>query len=228
MPFQDFIRTLYALPPGRSFACSTIELEAAEDRLGIALPTVLRRYYQTLGRHEGINQSHNCLLLPPQLYFSTEGCLIFYAANTGVTHWGIRPQDLARDNPPVWKRHRTDPPSHWRREVGELAAFLQIMAVTNGTLGGLKYHAYCLEPLSPRVVADIEALWPLLLQLSGLRQRIYSRQQQDAISLTFDQHGHCNSAFIGSQDQDRFDEALDILDIHWSYVSYEDEGETTE
>lgn len=225
MPFQDFIRRLYALPPGRSHGCATADIEAAEDRLGIELPAVLRRYYQTLGAHEGINRSHNTLFDPAQLQLTDDGYLAFYEENQGVVLWGIRPSDLAQDNPPVWGRyHRPNAPT-WQPEADDLAAFLQIMAVYNGTLGGLKYHACCLEPLRGATVAHIRQHWPLLPQLSRGAPKIYSREQEDVIALAFDSQGRSNGAFIGSQDQDRFDEMLEILDMDWSYVSYEDEDE---
>ena len=87
------------------------------------------------------------------------------------------------------------------------------MAVYNGTLGGLKYHACCLEPLRAATISDIEGYWPQLQQLSSARQHIYSRAGQDVIALSFDGTGYCNGAFIGSQDQDYFDEMLETLDI---------------
>ncbi|MCP2040673.1 hypothetical protein L1281_001262 [Neisseria sp. HSC-16F19] len=226
MSFQPFIRSLYALPPGRTHACATADIEAAEDRLGITLPALLRRYYQTLGSHEGINQSHNTLLLPAQLYITDDGHLAFYEENQGVVLWGIRLSDLDNDNPPVWGRYHHEPASaDWHLEADDLSTFLQIMAVYNGTLGGLKYHACCLEALRPAALAHIEQHWPLLPQLSRGQQKIYSRAQQDVIALSFDDEGRSTGAFIGSQDQDYFDEMLEILDIDWSYVSYEDEEE---
>ena len=41
--------------------------------------------------------------------------------------------------------------------------------------------------------------------------------------MSFDKDNNCTASFIGSSNQERFDAILDIIDIDWSYLSYDDE-----
>ena len=67
MDYLKHISALYQL----NFPCCLPEDEitAAEQRLGIRFPTILREYLLTLGGSEAVNQSFNRLLLLEKMDF---------------------------------------------------------------------------------------------------------------------------------------------------------------
>lgn len=93
------ITTLYQLGHTR---CGLPEqqIAAAEQRLNIRFPAVLRAYLLALGGNEAINQSCN-RLLPLHEINITDGYLILIEENQDVCRWGIAIADLAQDNPPA-------------------------------------------------------------------------------------------------------------------------------
>lgn len=98
----DFVAEWYApLQTGHGY--SKEELDAAERRLGFALPTALREWYSLIGKREDIVARQNFLVSPDDLEISEEnGLLIFHSENQQVVEWGIQPSDLSMADPPVW------------------------------------------------------------------------------------------------------------------------------
>lgn len=74
------------------------EIDAAERRLGRALPAVLVAHYLAHGRRS-FQRAHD-RLLPPSGLRVEDGRLLFYAENQSVFHWAIE-LDPASDDPPV-------------------------------------------------------------------------------------------------------------------------------
>jgi len=97
----DFVAEWHApLQVGDGY--SKEELDAAERRLGFALPVALREWYGLAGRREYIVARQNFLVSPDNLKISKENdLLIFYSVNQ-VVEWGIQPSDLSMADPPVW------------------------------------------------------------------------------------------------------------------------------
>lgn len=216
------IKQLYHLPNTEFFGFSENEMVALEARLSIVLPQNLRTYYRTLGIHENINYSHNRLLKPNEIKFSDDRYLIFYEENQGVVSWGIKEDDLGFDNPPVYGNYFSDEVTDWHLETTSIDDFFLLMAVYNGTLGGLKYHAIFLDKVEPDTVSFIETHWKIVSKISSERQNVYTNDFIEVICLAFDAQNSCNGAFLGTNNQERFDGILDNLDIDWSYISYED------
>lgn len=78
------------------------EVATAEDRLQCRLPGLLREFYLRAGRFSEINEAHDRLLPPEELWQEAEW-LVFYEENQGAFAWGIKRNDAAMDDPPVFQ-----------------------------------------------------------------------------------------------------------------------------
>ncbi|MEV4559266.1 SMI1/KNR4 family protein [Kitasatospora sp. NPDC049285] len=77
---------------------SSVEIEAAERRLGLVLPAALREAYLLLGRRSDLTSNHDRLLKPDELYVA-DGALVYRVENQGAASWGVLLKDLDRDDP---------------------------------------------------------------------------------------------------------------------------------
>ncbi len=221
------IKRLYHLPHEENFGFRETEIIELEKRLGIQLPSELKRYYLELGKNEQINHSHNRLLNPGKdIKFSKDRYLIFYEENQAVSCWGIKEADLQFDNPPVWGNYGTMRKPDWHMETKATDLFFLLMAVYNGTMGGLRYHANYLNPLDTEVYQLIQKRWTLVPEISWERQKIYTDNFDAVISASIDDRNNCAAIFIGTSNQQRFDKILDDINVNWSYISYEDDEDS--
>lgn len=123
------------LDPGDGIAES--EIAAAEERLASCLPKVLREHYLRAGQRSDINQSFNRLALPGSLRISGDA-LVFYADSDGATLWGIRLDELEKDDPPV-VRSTDDETVSWHADHPHLSGFLVAMLYWQAVHGGMPY-----------------------------------------------------------------------------------------
>lgn len=218
MTYFDKIRHLYGIDAQEQLGFEAHEVDQP-------LPEMLKEYYLSLGKQEAINYSHNRLLKPGgEIGFSQDDYLVFYEENQGVVFWGIKRTDLGLSNPPVYGNYSGDEMApDWQLECATTDAFLLLMAVYNGVLGGLAYNANSFEAVSGETVDDIQNTYQEIKEISHATQRVFTRDYESMISLSFDKDGNCTGAFIGTGNADRFNEMLDELDIAWSYISSEDE-----
>lgn len=222
MNYLEKIRRLYQLSGGESCGFSETEITAAEQALNIKFPAVLREYYLSMGKNEAVNHSHNRLLNPNDIYFTEDRYLIFYEENQGVVQWGIKEADLSLENPSVWGDYDTVQESDWHQETKTLEDFLLSMSVYNGTLGGLLYNANSFSPVASETVKLIQQDWSEIPEISWKRQKVYTNDYLEIISLSFDGNNQCNAVFVGTSLEERFEKILDLPGIDWSYTSYED------
>lgn len=209
------------------------EMITLEHKLGVTLPKEFKRYYQTLGKNQAINQSHNCLANPSEdIELSADGYLIFYRENQWVVLWGIKKADLSQDNPVVWGNFGSSEEPDWHIENTQLDKFFLTMAIYNGVSGGLTYHGHYFadddNPISPDIVALIEKHWQKIADISEDKQAYYSNAFNNVISLIFNNNGQATALFIGTNDQAIFDDMLDKIAVNWDYLSYEDMDEDWE
>lgn len=217
------IKRLYNLSENENFGFSEKEISELETRLDSKLPSKLRDYYLTLGKEENLNYSYNTLFKPEEVHFSDDGFLLIYEENQGVVIWGIKKEDLKLDNPPVYGNYDTIEKSNWEIETQTTEDFLLMMAIYNGTFGGLQYNGNFIGPIDFNDVLFIEDNFALIPEISRDNQKIYTDNFRCAVSLSFDKENNCTAAFIGSYDQERFDNLLENVDIEWDYLSYDDE-----
>ncbi|MFD1604604.1 SMI1/KNR4 family protein [Flavobacterium artemisiae] len=217
------IKRLYNLSENENPGFSEKEISELETRLDITLPSKLREFYLLLGKEENLNYSYNTLFKPEEVHFSDDGFLLIYEENQGVVIWGIKKEDLELDNPPVYGNYDTIEKSNWEIETQTAEDFLVMMAIYNGTFGGLQYNGNYIGPIDSNDVLFIENNFALIPEISRDNQKIYTDDFCIAISLSFDKENNCTAAFIGSYDQERFDDLLENVAIDWDYLSYDDE-----
>ena len=226
MTNTEKIIQLYDLSINENFGFAEAEINELEKDLDIKLPWELRNYYLTLGKVEALNYSHNRLLKPnKEIGFSNDRYLVFYEENQVVAYWGIKEEDLKLENPTVWGNYGTEDEADWHIENNSTDNFFLLMAVYNGTFGGLKYNANYFGQIQPDTVKFIEKNWTLVQEISWDKQKVYTDNFNEVLSLSFDEESNCDGIFIGTSIQNRFDKILDNLKIDWSYTSYEDEDE---
>ncbi|WP_299223887.1 SMI1/KNR4 family protein [uncultured Aquimarina sp.] len=220
----DEIKKLYNITEKENkFGYQVDEINEVEARLKINIPQTLRSYYFTLGKNENINNSHNRLLKPnKEIGFSIDGYLVFYEENQASVYWGIKQEDLELNNPPVWGNYGTNESPDWHLETKTTESFLLLMGINNGTLGGLKYNANCFETIELDTVKRIQKNWNEINKISWDKQRIYTNDFEEVLSLNFDENSNCTAIFIGTSHKERFDNLLESLTVDWSYTSYEE------
>lgn len=218
------IKRLYGLVENKiSSGYNETQIVELEKRLQVNLPKKLKEYYLALGTNKDINNSHNRLLKPNnEIRFSNDRYLIFYEENQAVASWGIKESDLKFDNPSVWGNYGTNELPSWHLEAKTTDSFFLLMAITNGTLGGLKYNAHSLEVISTEIVKIIEAKWKEITEISWNRQKYYTNNFEEVLSLSFDDKNNCTAIFIGTSNKSRFDNLLGNLSLNWLYISSND------
>lgn len=222
MEYTTAIRRLYQLPEDQRYAFPEEELSALQARVGSPLPKGLMDYYRSLATQETLNSAHNRLLDPEDVFISDDGYLVFYEENQAVVYWGIKITDLVLDYPPVWGNYGTEEQPDWVQESRSLSGFWLLMAVYNGTMGALYYNANAFAPIDQAILAQVQQHWTEVTAISWDRQRVYSDNFDEVISLSLDEAGACTAVFIGTANQQRFDSLLDKLPVYWHYTSYED------
>ncbi|GAA3745343.1 MULTISPECIES: SMI1/KNR4 family protein [Flavobacterium] len=224
MNYIQKIKRLYNLSENENYGFSEDQILNLEKTLNVNLPSKLKEYYLELGNEENLNYSFNRLLKPEnEIGFSDDDFLVFYEENQNVAFWGIKKEDLSQDNSPVYGNYDTIEKSDWEIETETIEDFFLLMAVFNGTLGGLQFNGNYLGEIDLQIVKFIEENYTLVPNISRENQKVYTDDFYEVISLSFDQENNCTGAFIGSSDQERFDAVLDNMCIDWSYLSYDDE-----
>lgn len=224
MNYIQKIKRLYSLSENENYGFSEKQILDLEKTLNVKLPSKIKEYYIELGKEENLNYCFNRLLKPEnEIGFSDDDFLVFYEENQNVAFWGIKREDLSQDNPSVYGNYDTIEKSDWEMETETTENFFLLMAVFNGTLGGLQFNGNYLGEIDSEIVKLVEENYALIPEISRENQKVYTDDFYDVISLSFDQENNCTGAFIGSSDQERFDAILDLVDIDWSYLSYDDE-----
>lgn len=224
MNYIQKIKRLYNLSENEKYGFSENQILDLEKKLEIKLPLKLKEYYLELGKEENLNYSFNKLLKPEnEIGFSDDDFLVFYEENQNVAFWGIKKEDLSKENPPVYGNYDTIEKSDWEIETQTTENFFLLMAVFSGTLGGLQFNGNHFGEIDSEIVKLVEENYTLVPEISRENQKVYTDGFYVVISLSFDQENNCTAAFIGSSNQERFDAILENIDIDWSYLSYDDE-----
>jgi uncharacterized protein (TIGR02996 family) len=130
-----------------------------EDRLGVRLPRALRDYYLVAGRFDRLNQAHDRLLPPGQWELASRK-IVFLEENQWAALAGVRADDPAGDDPPVFWGYVFDERPQWGRHHDRCSEWLVLNLYRQAVLGGMKYLARA--DISPQDLAQIEETWPLI------------------------------------------------------------------
>lgn len=193
---------------------SSLELNEAENRLGLKLPTALRDWYTLAGAREDINIAQNSLLRPAELSI-VDHHLVFYVESQRVVVWGIPLTSLELSDPPV--ELDTDYLASQHRWVQENTVFsefmLQMMIHQSLFTGDFRGNA----SLDPTVTRRIEATFPRL-NLPSWHWPIHLTQffgDDDVILVTNDE----SWLWVRAHHQVAFRKLLECLDIEWEHLS---------
>ena len=112
------------------------ELHAAEGRLGLQLPAVLRGFYRAWGDRHQVHESLEGLATPDELFVQSDA-LVFVFENQGVFVRGIKLHDLPLADPPVYLAYNnwqenwqdSDPPDlEWQQTNNHVSDYLLTVA----------------------------------------------------------------------------------------------------
>ncbi len=154
------IRTLFRpWQPGDGYEEATIQ--AAEERLGICLPTALRNFYLAWGKRRDLTAQQDFLQHPDGLMVRA-GTLIFWVENQAACFWGIQRAALKEADPPVVVAWNEEAGLVWIPSPARLSSFLDDMTYHHAFLGGAIHGGYTHSnlPLFPAdQVAWLEEHW---------------------------------------------------------------------
>ncbi len=137
----------FGYPLTASTALSARVLSAAEGRLGVRIPTVLRDYYAIAGRERRFGACHNRLLAPSE-WSVDQKRLVFMEENQAVVCWGVSIRNPDADDPPV-SQGIDDEPMTWQPEHRRCSAFLAVMLHYQAVCGGFRFCGGAQAPENP-------------------------------------------------------------------------------
>ena len=190
------------------------EIAAAEDRLGLRLPTLLREFYALAGKREDINHSFEHLVPVEEL--ETKGrMLVFYEENQDVTFWAVKSDDTAAD--PAVFRAFNEENLDWEPDSEHLSEFLVAMLALQGVNGGMAYHG--IGDADPELVLSAAADWDRIELRRIWGHKILMRDGQALFV--------CGSAgeeaFGGGRTREDFLAVEKEFGVTWNYSTLDDE-----
>lgn len=112
------------------------EIEKAEKRLNVKIPSALRDYYLVAGREKRFSQCLNRLIAPDK-WSIDQGRLIFMEENQAVVSWGIPTRNSKVDDPIV-SQGINDDSITWHSERRRCSQFLSVMLHYHAVSGGYR------------------------------------------------------------------------------------------
>lgn len=151
MTIDDALRFLEAVfgPLGAEAAVPAVEMEAAEARLGFALPRALRTLYLRTGRAKSLHAAHN-MLVPPEAIDLAGDHLVFYEENQAVVVWAIARARLSEADPPVDQGQCSDDGWTFYPEFGSVSEFACSQGAWQAVQGGLPFVGVLQQPAEAR------------------------------------------------------------------------------
>ena len=221
MSYIEIIETLYQLPRRHQSGFEESEIEKFEEEQKLKFPEVLRDYYLTLGKNSQINNSHNRLLSPSQMGFGEDGTLVFYAEYEPNAYWGIKREDLANDNPPVYRTYDVkELKGEWVLDNNNLEDFLLTMSFWNGVLGGLPFIANkSFESPNIYLKPILDQDWKEIVKITEQQLHFYTNDYHEVIATIENKDNHIEWIFVGSAMESKFLEMLESLPLDWDYRS---------
>ncbi len=190
------------------------EIAAAETRLGLKLPTLLREFYALAGKREDINHSFEHLVSVEELELDG-GMLTFYEENQDVTFWAVKSDDIAAD-PAVFRAFNKEN-LDWEPDSEHLSEFLFAMLVLQAVNGGMAYSG--IGDADPERVTNAAADWDQIEVRRHWGHKILMRDGQALFV--------CGSAgeeaFGGGRTREDFLAVEKEFGMTWNYSTLDDE-----
>lgn len=142
--FSSFYRDVFAelaSPLTPADAMPGAELEAAERRAGIRMPTALRAFYTVAGRVRGFDHATDPLANPAD-WVVDRGRLVILSTDRDRVRYGVT-AEARRDDPGVHvSRRRGSVFSPWQRAGARCSEFLVLRVCLQAASGGMPYTGY--------------------------------------------------------------------------------------
>ncbi|MEC0090808.1 hypothetical protein [Paenibacillus macquariensis] len=193
------IRNLFHITESCGFDVK--ELQPWISRYG-RIPEVLKDYYVELGAHPQLNGSQDFLIKPKDLHqYKNDDYLIFYLENQGACVWGIRWDDVAASNPPVYENYGNE---EWYQTSESLTEFLHAMAYFQAVIS-MEFSNEEYWKIDEHVVERIKLLLPSKQADSGLYTGVqFFGQAGEVIAVMNNHDGYL--LMFSAEDEQRFDE----------------------
>lgn len=226
---SEKIKKLFDLEEDYRKGFADLEISEGERNLNVKFPQKLKEFYKIFGRNKQINEIHNRLLSPQKVYFEDE-YLVFYEENQQGCFWAIKKEDLKKENPPVYEGYKNWDTNEisWYQSHQNMEDFCLFIAFYNGTMGGLTYNANIMDEneINVKAVEFVQNNRAEITELKMQGQRFFTDNFQEVISLCYDQSGKCTAVFVGTENEERFQDILELFGYdEWSYTSYDDDFE---
>jgi hypothetical protein len=208
---ESYAACLSTLGAADTLGVPPSEIEAAENRLGAALPRALREFYQVLGNWD-LNVAHNRLLAPNELRWVNDR-LVFYEENEKLAQWGILRAHLKQENPVVAQGVRERGRTQWYDEELPCSQFLVMMTYWQTLVGGLGFAA----------VASTDGEWDdvkdgWLLQGNNGPMAIYAKARS-VLGVLYDEEDDVTSLHSAAVDLAQLNDiAREYSELEWETI----------
>jgi anti-anti-sigma regulatory factor len=149
------------------------EIDAAENDIGMRMPTSLRAFYLVAGRATDLTEAHD-RFLAPRAWHVESGVVVFMEENQAVTLCGVSTDLDASDDPPAlatWNDHDLD----WFEVCGRASEFIKVMlcwAAAHGALFGFRRKMRASRDLAER----LDPQWTLVGRIGVSDTHAYIQQ----------------------------------------------------
>jgi len=192
------IRNLFHITESCGFDVK--ELQSWISRYG-SIPEVLKDYYLELGAHPQLNGSQDFLIQPKDFHkYVHDDYLIFYTENQGACVWGIRREDVAAPNPPVYENYGEE---EWYQTSKSLMEFLLAMAHLQAAVS-MEFSNEEYWQIDEQVVEGIKMMFPSKKADSGLYTGVqFFGQAGEVIVVMNNREGYL--LMFSAEDEKQFD-----------------------
>ncbi len=200
----SFIKSLFHVKRDSGF--DDEEIEIAVKKWG-SLPKVLKEYYKQLGKHERINKAQNYLREPKSLYDSGN-YVIFYIENQCAAEWGIKKEDLCKDDPPVYCRTSGD---KYALETNSMIDFFNAMTLFQAASWGMTYVCKDIYMISEEQAEKIRGKYKKLpFELSQWGEMSFYANNEDEVIMLLVNDDY--DLLYGSEDEGHYKQIDEFIE----------------
>jgi len=225
-PWGDYAARVAELfdPLGPADGYGEPEVAAAETRLGLRLPRVLRELYLLAGRRNDIHRPKNHLI-PPEDLSVEQGVLVVYEENLNVVLWGVRVEDLGADDPPVVRAYN-DVSLAWEADHETLSGFLVTMLYWQAVNGGLPFSGVVVH-VDPTEIPEVHSHWPKVDLLGSLWHHLIVFHRAGQL-VCISGHSPALTLHAAGRTRSDLDAITERLKLDWDDAAVDDEVVTPE
>lgn len=181
------------------------EIKQAENRLGLAMPEVLRLFYSLVGKVDILASSFQQFL--PLNELQTDGNkIIFLIENQEVCQWAT-----TTNGDKIWVQYNND--EGWMAEPIDLLEFIELIMYYNCAQGGFEFGGIIqYKKAFPAILEYVQKKWDKVVQYNGLTIYAY----QDNLIWHFytgDKAPTDDGIFLSCRTEEQFDELSERFDF---------------